>query len=293
MLWNVGAQVVAYTYDAWGVGLTITGAKATTIGIQNPLRYRGYVYDVETDLYYLESRYYDPEAGRFLNADGLVTTGQGFISNNMFTYCGNNPIGNIDPSGTCYYGKGGHWYHDNWEYIGGYERKPDPRIAEKQQQLSDMGFKNVTTGCAANYVYTIVENGIDTPEEEAHFLAQCAKETNYGKWLKEIGGKEYFSKKEYGYKYRGAGYIQLTWDYNYKSFAKAMGDDLIYTEGADYVAAHYAWQAAGWFWSKKKMNARIAEGASVKDITKVVKGSSGSWEARQEIYDKFIVMLGG
>ena len=56
-------------------------------------------YDTETGFYFLQSRYYDPETGRFLNADGYVTTGQGVNSYNMFIYCGNNPINRCDPSG--------------------------------------------------------------------------------------------------------------------------------------------------------------------------------------------------
>ena len=66
----------------------------------NPLRYRGYVYDTETRFYYLQSRYYDPEIGRFLNADSYASTGQGILGNNMFAYCQNNPIVYVDPFGT-------------------------------------------------------------------------------------------------------------------------------------------------------------------------------------------------
>ena len=55
-----GTAVVTYTYDAWGNILTTTGTLASTLGTHNPLRYRGYVYDPETGLYYLQSRYYDP-----------------------------------------------------------------------------------------------------------------------------------------------------------------------------------------------------------------------------------------
>lgn len=94
--------VVQYTYDAWGKLISTTGSKANTIGQLNPFRYRDYVYDEETGLYYLQSRYYDPEVGRFLNADGYVSTGQGINGFNMFAYCGNNPILNIDPFGTRY-----------------------------------------------------------------------------------------------------------------------------------------------------------------------------------------------
>ena len=78
-------------------GSTITSA--THVAHLNPFRYRGYTYDEETNLYYLRSRYYDPSVGRFLNADGLVSTGQGFDGNNMFSYCENNPVNRDDPTG--------------------------------------------------------------------------------------------------------------------------------------------------------------------------------------------------
>ena len=94
-----GTAVVTYTYDAWGNILTTTGTLASTLGTHNPLRYRGYVYDQETGLYYLQSRYYNPEMGRFLSADSLVSTGQGILGNNMFAYCLNNPVCHADPSG--------------------------------------------------------------------------------------------------------------------------------------------------------------------------------------------------
>ena len=85
---------------AWGNLLRVTGSLANTLGADNPLRYRGYVYDTQTRLYYLQSRYYDPEVGRFINADALVSTGQGLLGNNMFAYCRNNPANCCDPEGT-------------------------------------------------------------------------------------------------------------------------------------------------------------------------------------------------
>ena len=94
-----GTRVVTYTYDAWGNLLTTTGSMATTLGAQNPLRYRGYVYDTETGLYYLQSRYYNPGWGRFINVDAYLSTGQGFNGHNMFAYCGNNPISRYDVGG--------------------------------------------------------------------------------------------------------------------------------------------------------------------------------------------------
>ena len=70
---------------------------ANFIGHINPLRYRGYYYDRETRLYYLQSRYYDFANCRFINADGLFT--DGFVGSNLFTYCVNDPVNTVDPTG--------------------------------------------------------------------------------------------------------------------------------------------------------------------------------------------------
>ena len=94
-----GTAVVQYTYDAWGKILTTTGSMASTLGTHNPLRYRGYVYDQETQLYYLQSRYYNPAIGRFINADAFTSTAQGILGNNMFAYCNNNPVRYADSVG--------------------------------------------------------------------------------------------------------------------------------------------------------------------------------------------------
>lgn len=95
-----GQLVVEYKYDAWGKILSITGSLANTIGQYNPIRYRGYYYDNETGFYYLNSRYYDPETGRFLNADNAISgTGESVQGYNLFTYCFNNPINMSDPDG--------------------------------------------------------------------------------------------------------------------------------------------------------------------------------------------------
>ena len=93
-----GNPVVIYNWDnAWGYNPLPEGIIASTLGSLNPLRYQGYVYDQETGLYYLQSRYYNPEIGRFINADALVATGQGLLGNNMFAYCLNNPVSLKDP----------------------------------------------------------------------------------------------------------------------------------------------------------------------------------------------------
>ena len=93
-----GTEVASYVYDAWG-NIKDTKGEPTILEI-NPIRYRGYVYDTETSLYYLQSRYYDPFTGRFLNADIYCDTGTSTpLSTNMFAYCENNPISNADEGG--------------------------------------------------------------------------------------------------------------------------------------------------------------------------------------------------
>ena len=104
---TTGTLLVSYVYDAWGK-VTATNVAGTTesatVLARNPYLYRGYRYDAETGLYYLNSRYYDPETGRFINADGTVSTEQGILSANMFAYCENNPVNRIDPAGS-------EWWH--------------------------------------------------------------------------------------------------------------------------------------------------------------------------------------
>ena len=132
-----GTIVASYTYEPWGKVVSATGTMASI----NPIRYRGYYYDNETGLYYLNSRYYDPEIGRFVNADDTAYLGaNGTIpSFNLFAYCENNPVNGYDPSGklilTCIivgaivgavaggvYGhyqakKAGYSIEDGWKYL--------------------------------------------------------------------------------------------------------------------------------------------------------------------------------
>ena len=109
---KTGATVVEYTYDSWGKLLSTSGSLASTLGKNNPFRYRGYVYDEETGFYYLQSRYYNPEVGRFISSDVLLSTGQSVLGHNAYAYCGNNPVMGYDPYGTfdwSSFGKGAGW----------------------------------------------------------------------------------------------------------------------------------------------------------------------------------------
>ena len=94
-----GTVVVEYGYDAWGAPVYTEGSMATTLGRDNPFRYRGYVWDEETGLYYLRSRYYDPNWGRFVNADTLFGKQGLLLDHHLFSYCRQNPVTGSDPSG--------------------------------------------------------------------------------------------------------------------------------------------------------------------------------------------------
>ena len=106
-----GTQVVSYTYDPWGAPMSTDGTMASTLGAANPLRYRGYVYDTETGLYYLTSRYYNPVWGRFINADTADVLGaspdKANWDKNLFAYCDNDPVSRKDDGG------------DLWDFVIG------------------------------------------------------------------------------------------------------------------------------------------------------------------------------
>ena len=129
-----GVRVVEYIYDAWGKLISTTGTLATTLGADNPFRYRGYYYDAETGLYYLTTRYYDPEVCRFISADVYMSTCQGVLGGNMWAYCLNNPVAMVDSNGQ----------ETNWNTLfGGIELL----------LVAAVGFASVATvlsgGCAA------------------------------------------------------------------------------------------------------------------------------------------------
>lgn len=95
-----GKTVAEYTYNGWGEILNVSNAKGSEIGTINPILYRGYYYDSELNMYYLQSRYYDPVMKRMICADDEDITAESKLKdNNIFTYCDNNPINNKDEEG--------------------------------------------------------------------------------------------------------------------------------------------------------------------------------------------------
>ena len=101
---EAGNKIGSYKYDAWGACAVSVESTASTLEKKvvrtlNPFRYRGYYFDTETGFYYLQSRYYNPQWGRFLNADGYVNANGDLIGYNMYAYCSNNPVMYVDPTG--------------------------------------------------------------------------------------------------------------------------------------------------------------------------------------------------
>lgn len=122
--------IVKYEYDSWGNILFVKDENNNDIinnfdhiGNINPFRYRGYYYDKETNLYYLNSRYYNPKWGRFISPDKIIGSNADMISYNLYSYCSNNPINFSDNTG-CYISKHSHfaeYYLYDYDYTLKYE----------------------------------------------------------------------------------------------------------------------------------------------------------------------------
>ena len=154
-----GNCVAKYEYDAWGNVISVidcdfededgnivkkditNDTTSTDIAMVNPIRYRGYYYDTETELYYLQSRYYNAEVGRFLNSDSISDSGAGVLGFNTFIYCANNPVNASDPSG--------HWIIKNAiKWVAEKVSNGVNRIKEKTSNLRGTYQKGVTGSAA-------------------------------------------------------------------------------------------------------------------------------------------------
>lgn len=98
---KTGTEVVTYTYNTWGLLTGTTDRSGKGLAEKNPFRYREYYYDVELGLYYISSRYYDPETRRFLNADDpdVLEIQSDLQDKNLYVYCDNNPVVRVDEDG--------------------------------------------------------------------------------------------------------------------------------------------------------------------------------------------------
>nr|WP_319489339.1 RHS repeat-associated core domain-containing protein [uncultured Caproiciproducens sp.] len=147
--------VVEYAYDAWGKLLSTTGSLADTVGQKNPFRYRSYCYDSETGLYCLNSRYYDPQTGRFLNADAQIGANQDIRDYNLFAYCGNNPVNHSDLGGLF------------WKEIGNWISNAASTVSNWVSTTAASIKTWVASSVTGAFVGNAVVSGIDTAAEKA------------------------------------------------------------------------------------------------------------------------------
>ena len=150
--------MVQYKYDAWGNVITeVIDEAHAAIAELNPFRYRSYYYDPETNLYYLNTRYYDPEVGRFISQDDVIYIRPNKISGvNLFAYCRNNPVMQIDPNGHI----------------------PIANFLTRVQ-ITNMiwGFDNIFWG---RINYSVTQLAFQSPEEIGLFYAHSTVENEYG-----------------------------------------------------------------------------------------------------------------
>jgi putative chitinase len=144
----------------------------------------------------------------------------------------------------------------------------------------------------------LIDNEIIKPARIAHFLAQTGHESGGLRWLVELSdGSAYEFRKDLGNtqpgdgrRYRGSAVLQLTGRYNYQKFSEYIGDPRV-MEGCDYVAKHYPFSSAGWFWTTRNINKLCDQGASVAAVTKVVNGGSRGLADRLAYYNRARAML--
>ena len=188
-----GTVVAKYVYDVWGKILSIKDGSnnmiettnATHLANLNPFRYRGYVYDNETGLYYLQSRYYDPITGRFLNADVYADTGNSVISTNMFAYCENNAVIYVDPTG--------------------YWSSSDHKDMTNKQGFSGKTYENVR-----NWTYKADTKGFASTDEYSAPFHGRAESLDIGKCLYNLAMDVKKNKKKYKFSESSrSGYYKL------------------------------------------------------------------------------------
>ena len=157
--------MVKYYYDAWGV-CTIVSDNTDVIATVNPFRYRSYYYDTETQFYYLQSRYYDPVVGKFINFDKFIGSHDDHSTYDLYSYCGNCPINRCDSIGSF------------WNNIGNGIKKAIRKVLNKTNKI-------------------LVFVGFDTAAIGAYFLRMKKDETgvyhaNFDCWQQYFGYNDFY-----------------------------------------------------------------------------------------------------
>lgn len=153
-----------------------------------------------------------------------------------------------------------------------------------KEQLEMVWQRTVKQPLFEDLLDCLVRFSINTPNRIRHFLSQTGHESGGGRWLIELGTPSTIkTKPSGGFKYRGAGVLQLTHDYNYRTLASVTGDARV-MEGAEYVAAKYPCTSAGVWWQANGMNLLIDKGATVREVTRKVNGGFNGLADRERRY---------
>ena len=170
-----GKKVVEYKYDAWGRILSKTGTMASTLGTLNPFRYRGYVYDEETGLYYLRSRYYNPEWARFLNADCVNDDFLIYRVDNCFEYCNNSPVMYTDYDGNVSH---------NFDLGQGWHQRIDPSGENGKVQRHIHVWKDGGPKYAQNEDVSVLDNLAGFPSK---WVKKKLRDMRKWTWRDQVG----------------------------------------------------------------------------------------------------------
>ena len=202
---KLGVLVVEYKYDAWGKPISIAGLLAATLGVRNLFRYRGYIYDEETELYYLRSRYYDCTKGRFVNSDIYCGAVGALYSHSSYTYCNNAPIVRHDSSGyssslyfdyelVAYLGPWGilalaaYWATVSASNAMTYRPRRSYTVTETNQSVSSgFGGAKRKSGTATSLVTRGAGTGRDKPQSVASEIGRIASRFGIFKCIEAAG----------------------------------------------------------------------------------------------------------
>lgn len=180
-------EIVTYEYDSWGAVSNIIDTSGLNLSIINPFRYRSYYYDEETMWYYINSRYYNPEWGRFINGDMYISTGQGSNGCNMFVYCGNNYINRFE--------NGNSWLSSIGKSIKNGAKKVKKTVVgafNKTKETVNKGVKKIKN--TYNSAKKKINNFIDNAEKKLDSFKKSFKEKFVFEWGTGVGIKANISE---------------------------------------------------------------------------------------------------
>ena len=227
-----GISYASYVYDSWGNILEEKGEPI--LRRLNPLRYRGYVYDEDTAMYYLQSRYYDPITGRFINADDTAYIGSSgtVLSCNIFVYCENNPINLYDYTGNCCYLDGG--IIKTCHKSNKYNRNNAIKYAEKWSHDYNMQFPKFQNGDCANFVSQCLHyGGLNMNRDWYCFKSSYWEECYTQYWTVASKQYAYFRRSKYVKRSIELSWYNLTNTIQHKIINKygIKKGDLLYFDG--------------------------------------------------------------